>query len=361
MASHITKPDVTQQETKGITKQVVVEEKPTPPQQYELSPISELQSVFGTLLLARKTQDEPYVPSLYRREYIKPQWTEAFGLFSLPRELRDRIYYHYLVRHKPAVFSLRWINGHDINRRSMYSNCFSRAGAMYFDKSDQVVSLYCTNKQVFQEAIQVFFRYNVIEVQARTLQGTFPHFPDHSARLVQRMIKSYDDGRYGFVHSGGYHGQLQPDEMWSQMIRDAHFTKSCFPRLREYIIEWYAWPPYFAEHGLRFAGATEEEKIEVWYEWMMGVVEKKKVVPAPWIKIKMASYEYSENGMQKHESALQEAYRRVVKKTAGAGDEGLMLEESKKLWLEELELEEQQKKGRKRKRRERWRSGIPAI
>lgn len=350
MASQITEPDVPQQEMEDLTERVVVEDEPIP--QHEPSAITELQSVFGTMLLARKTQEEePYVPSLYRKTHIKPRWTGAFGLFSLPRELRDRIYYHYLKRHKPVVFSLRWLHGRDSTRMSRYSSYISGTGAMYFDKSDQVISLYCTNKQVYQEAIEIFFRYNVVEIHARTLQGTFPHFPDLSAGLIQRMTKSYDDGKYGFVDWDGKYGELHPDEMLSQMIRDAQFTKSFFPRLREYTIEWYAWPPYFAKHGLRFTGASEEEKIEIWFEWIMSAVEKKKLVLAPWITIKMASYEYSQNGMQKHESALQEAYKLVAKKTAGAGDEDLILEESKKLWLEELEVKEQQRKEKKQRRR----------
>src|SRR5690349_16692027 len=64
------------------------------------SAVTELQEAFGTILLAHR--DKSDYTSIWEEhlrranQAIKYKWTGAFELFAFPRELRDRIYYHYL-------------------------------------------------------------------------------------------------------------------------------------------------------------------------------------------------------------------------------------------------------------------------
>jgi hypothetical protein len=80
------------------------------------SAISELQEVFGTILLASKkvdlvtlyanpaTQRYDWVLQPAKKPAIMPKWTGAFTLLAFPRELRDRIYYYYLYRPEGVVY-----------------------------------------------------------------------------------------------------------------------------------------------------------------------------------------------------------------------------------------------------------------
>jgi hypothetical protein len=127
--------------------------------------IEELQSAFGSILAADKNVDP--VPD-YKNLTWKDCWspfhkpakpakctpdptrTGTFPFFSFPRELRDRIYFHYLYRPEGVVY------------RRQTANSF-----LYDKPSELITSLFLTCHQVYEEALPVFCRHNEVEVVNR--------------------------------------------------------------------------------------------------------------------------------------------------------------------------------------------------
>jgi hypothetical protein len=84
------------------------------------SAIGELQDAFGPILLARNkvdastlwanttTQRSARILELAKKPPILPKWTGSFTLLSFPRELRDKIYFHYIYRPKGIVYVSCW-------------------------------------------------------------------------------------------------------------------------------------------------------------------------------------------------------------------------------------------------------------
>ena len=82
---------------------------------------------------------------------------------------------------------------------------------------------------------------------------------------------------------------------------------------------------------------SEEEKVEVWLNWMRACIKERNVVPPRWLRIEFGErYESSTRSMHNHEASLNEAYARLLKETAAFRDEEHELMESKKQLAEHL-------------------------
>jgi hypothetical protein len=300
--------------------------------------ISELQSAFGTLLVADKNVDPVTLwtkPNFQRwgdilkpkpKPPIMPKWTGSFALFSFPRELRDKIYYHYLYRPDSILYQ----------RNPTRADVFD-------DRPEEITSLFLTSRQVYSEAWDVFCRYNRIEIPARqdwyhqrrnfkTLDGTLRLFPDKPARTLQHISISFQQYLYMYQYRSP-DDTLTPSAAFVQMLRDAYTIKSTFPRLREFSVHFHDYHDFFDAESTLFEieGADDEEKIErskrIMENWMQG----SNVVPPSWLY-----FDFDKNwcyeGLRKQRGVWNEAYQRLVKERKVEG-EGL--ESSGREWIEE--------------------------
>jgi hypothetical protein len=321
------------------------------------SAITELQAAFGSILLARRDVDQVTVhskklswdwysqsfknrPKLPERPAL-PKWTGAFELFSFPRELRDRIYYHYLYRPKGVLY----------NRKTTRSFPFT-------DHPEDITSLFLTNRQVYNEALEVFCRYNQIEIKtsgywayrsndSRALTGTLRLFPDKPGRLVQRVRKRYRE--YIHVYGSYSHDHLgqKPGAIFLQMLRDAYTFKNAFAKLREFTVVWEANAHFFAtQENLAFDAKTEADKVHIWLQWMKTWLQGSNLVPPSWVQFEFDS-NWRRNEMQAHAAALNEAYARLLRDSATWDDQQAQLEDSGKKWLEEMSGLERRRKTKK--------------
>jgi hypothetical protein len=313
------------------TMATVKEERTTPVQDSEISTatkhdvaaspaISELQTAFESLLHATRDRKLSNTPSAS----TYPKWTGSFELLSLPRELRDRIYFHYLYH--PA--------GITYNRRS--------TRVFPFDQPEDVTSLFLTCRQVYEEALPVFCRYNAILVSTRSdwrlrerinkvLEGALLLFPEESAKMMQRTRKQYYENTYIYPRLRYNDAEQIAGEGFIQMLRDAYTFKSAFAKMRDFTVAWKASSQYFEEQvNLRFGDKTEEEKVAVWLDWMRRWVGERNVVPPRWVKFEFTGPGLQQTDMVKHESALNEAYARLVKELAPFSYDQAELEESER-------------------------------
>lgn len=79
----------------------------TCPSESPQSPIRELQDALGPLLLTTKRvelQRPEWVLTPAKKPSILPKWTGSFTLLAFPRELRDKIYFHYVYRPEGVVY-----------------------------------------------------------------------------------------------------------------------------------------------------------------------------------------------------------------------------------------------------------------
>ncbi len=318
--------------------------------------ISELQEAFGSLLTARKEKidiiDRPSIIEIYRRsqpDYVPPEppviykWTGTFELFSFPRELRDRIYFHYL--HRPK--GVRYIR----NPGSRWP---------FNDDPEPITDLFLTSKQVYDEAYQVFCRYNQVVFGslncAKSVQGTLRLFPDRPASMIQRICTEYSRPSRYYGWSQHNVPPLTLAEKWVTMLRDAHTFKAFFPRLREYTASWHATALDFEEkQGMKFEKKTEEEKVALWLSFMRRALERENVVPPMWLKFKLQNtYPYNWS-MDVHEDAMNEAYMILWREAAPLRKAEKELDDSGKKWIEEQSVV----KGRKKRRQNRHLNGVP--
>jgi hypothetical protein len=303
------------------------------------SAIDELQSAFRSILLARKHIDLVTDYTNFRRRSHTPQessptlhaaieYDDSFALLSLPRELRDRIYFHYL--HRPAGITYR--------RAKTRTFPFS-------DHSDTLVSLLLTSHQVCSEALQVFCRYNPVEIVSRNeqslqrrpnhkaLNGMLRLFPDTHARLLQRAGVSFT--QYEIPWWKSQEEDLDhPNEAFVQALQDAYVFKNMFPKLREFFICFREYHGFFGIKGVsNFAieGESEEEKIGRCLELMKTWMGECKIVPPRWFKF-VFDDSWRFEGLRRQEGIWNEAYWRLAKDVAS---KQVPVEVAGKMWFEE--------------------------
>jgi hypothetical protein len=303
------------------------------------SAIDELQSAFESILLTRKHIDpltdytnywaRSHVPGKSSRRLPGAiEHDDSFALLSLPRELRDRIYFHYL--HRPAGITYR--------RAKTRFDSFS-------DHPDTLTPLLLTSHQVCSEAMQVFCRYNRVELLTRNerafqrrpvpkaLHGILRLFPETHARLLQRVGISF--AQYEISRGKPHEEELdRPNEAFVQALQDAYMFKDMFPKLREFFVCFRNGHGFFGFRGLStwaIEGESEEEKISKCLELMRTWMGECKIVPPKWFKFVFDDTWFYE-ALRKQEGIWNEAYWRLAKDVAS---KQVLLEGDGKMWPEE--------------------------
>ncbi|EFQ31465.1 hypothetical protein CGRA01v4_11056 [Colletotrichum graminicola] len=267
----------------------------------EPSAIDELQSALGSILIAEEDRStKPWTSSPACVPFPDGKGTVP-AIFACPREVRDRIYYYYLYRENQAYYSrgasARWP----------------------FLASEDVVSLFQTCQKVYREAVEVFHRYNQVEIGSEPRLEAGPvkvldRFPAAHAQALQMCCRQY--GEYGALYVR--HGPLKhhAGELWHMVIRDAYLFKSRFPKLRRFTAILNVRPRYFEEQeGMVLDGKTEEEKVRIWMEWVRFSTGKMRALPPLWMKIRLALGPL-QGDRQPHQDSLNEAQVRFAEELA---------------------------------------------
>jgi hypothetical protein len=309
--------------------------------------INELQDAFGAILLTdKKSQPVADYCRWDLRSWritshvpppILPKWTDNFDLVSFPREIRDTIYYHYLYRY----------------RGIQYQHCASHPILQNLDRSDNILPLFLTCRQVYDEALQVFCRYNQIEIPVQTNRrhrdygraptGILRLFPDKARGLVQRIRSQYSQD---YVCTNPHDGTAiyqQAGEVFVQILRDAHTFKTTFPMLREFTASWSVYGSFKHEVLLDLDENSEERSIRLWLGWMRHWVGRSNVVPPSGVNFQYGQG-WQQCDLQKHAKSMNEAYSRLLKETSAAEKGVVNLEESGKKWIEEMAKVKRKKK-----------------
>ena len=283
----------------------------------------------GSLLITRKNNTSAHLPSNPTQQH---KWTGTFALFSFPRELRDQIYFWYLLRPGPIPYT----------RHTTRS--------FPFDAPEELTSLLCTSRQVYTEAFPIFYRYNAVNFgrntydhRSKRLDGVLRLFPAGPAQVLQRATNEY----------ASYPSSRNPEtagDVWLQMLRDAHVMKAFFPKLREFTAGFTTGLLRLQDEGVVLGGVERsyEEKVELWLEWMRRYVKKGSVVPVEWLRVELKN-SYREPWLVENQGLMDEAYARLLKETSGFRSE---YEESGPLWVEESWNEGTKKRKRRLRRLE---------
>ncbi|KAK1967569.1 hypothetical protein LY78DRAFT_680027 [Colletotrichum sublineola] len=230
------------------------------------SAIDELQSALGSILIAEEDRStKPWTSSPACVPPLDSNGNGSPAIFACPREVRDRIYYYYLYREKQAYYSratsARWL----------------------FLANEDVVSLFQTCKQIYQVALEVFHRFNQVEIGSDPRLEAGPvkvlnKFPASHAQALQKCCRQYGEYDAPYALSGPM--KHYAGELWHIVIRDTYLFKSYFPKLRRFTAILNTRPPYFEEQeGIVLEGKTEEEKIQTWMEWMRSSTSRMRALP----------------------------------------------------------------------------------
>lgn len=296
------------------------------------SAISELQEALGSLLLAQKEEprgnftytDRGYaVWRPFQPPPVEYPWTGSFNLFSFPREMRDRIYFWYLTRQHRLIDKRK--------RQRFYYNDQSP------DQSHEIVTLFLTSRQVYQEAFDVFCRYTRFEIRAGRggLAGLVRVLPDLRVRKMQRVAMQYFGDRVNLAAVPD-DDETNPSNSFVCMMQDAHALKKHFPQLREFTAGWHLYCAEYHGQRLQAEDFSEEERVEFWLSYMRAWAGAAKVKPPGWLRFEFRE-RYNYGPMHGHLSALNTAYRMLVRESTVISDEEKerRLEESGRKWLEE--------------------------
>jgi hypothetical protein len=313
------------------------------------SSISELQDAFGTLLLTSK-RTEP-VPSYNDWAWAKrgmtpilPKWTGTFALFSFPRELRDRIYYHYLYRPKGILYA----KGYLFRERRIAPRPPNESNPQI---SNDITALFLTSRQVYDETLQAFCRYNQIEIYGRAHwrhrdygkapRGILRLFPEKARTMVQRVRNQYGPRNSLFIAQDGTSEYQTPRDIFIQVLRDAYIFKNTFPMLREFTAAWDIYGGlYQLDENIELDYEDLERNVDLWLGWMRRCVEQANVVPPPWVRFQFSKgCEFID--MQVYAASLNKAYARLLNEMSARKVDP---EESGKKWIEEMAMEERKKR-----------------
>ncbi|KAH7115331.1 hypothetical protein B0J11DRAFT_129544 [Dendryphion nanum] len=260
----------------------------------KISTGDELKNIFLDLFLEEEHGSHSGPPT--KLEAIRP-----FKIFYLPREIRDQIYYHYLHRPKGVPF-----------RRSAMKKWAVK-------KDGVVLTLFLTSKQVHNEALEVFCRFNVIEFAwqnklGNVLGGLLKMVPLKTRNMLQLVRKPYDKFESFLPSWNGPWIRPKPEEIWIQMIRDAYTMRSHFPKLREFTAVWINRRFVDEETDIHMNSARgDEQLVNMWGCWMRKWLEVHNLVPPKWLRIEFqTNYTDSIEEMQQRQCAFQAAHRRLI-------------------------------------------------
>jgi hypothetical protein len=312
-------------------------EEELPPAAKTSCAIDELQNAFGSILLLRRNkdpasdQDTPFeicsdhsANKFAKTEFVY-QWTGVFDLFAFPRELRDRIYYHYVYCPQGLIYR------RNTDRRFPFD-----------DHPEEVASLFLTCRQVYHEAFQVFCRYNLIELRFRPryqhnricnkgLAGVIRLFPDKPARQLQHLGVSAE--RYTYYRYRGFGNQYiaGPTDAFAQMLRDAYAFEEVFPKLRDFTVSFSKYDNFFGYDSVfALEDQDEEDMITKCVEIMSAWLRTDTVVPPRWFRFRF-DRNWTFESLRTQEDIWNKAYARLARERASRIES---VEESGKVWIE---------------------------
>ncbi|KAF2262193.1 hypothetical protein CC78DRAFT_546064 [Lojkania enalia] len=297
------------------------------------SSIPELQSAFGQILLLEKSKNPSHssnpkwigtsVPFQYPPPYVRPKWTGSFRLFDFPRELRDRIYFYIVFNPKTLVWKRNSPSPHD---------------SFHFKPVDSdYLNLFLTCRQVHEEALKVFCRFNIFGIQFKKfLAGSLRVFPARQAGMVQRVQLYYR--QYDWRYDWRRHDSTGA---FAQMMLEAMIAKEFFPVLRECVAFWDVWNQEWL-YGL--SSGSVDETMQAFLVWMRGCYELDKLVPPAWLRV-----EFRRRWRPEEMWALQTGFNRALdvfrREAKDQADQDM--EDSGQKWLLEA-WSEGNKKSRRR-------------
>lgn len=292
------------------------------------------------------------------------QFTGAFKLFDLPRELRDKIYSYHLYRSGGVYYT-------------------AHAGKYYWDcreRCDDISNLFTVSRQVYSEAFEVFCLDNTVALSTyyspregykKPLAGLLRLFPDRMASNLTRVSNSYRDivsrpmsiRGYAPSHSsiaqggdgtGGYRKYNSAGETFVEVLRDAHTLTQHFPKLIAFEAYWDPEHPFYEHpeqqgqvHRIAYflkQGADGRHIVALWLEAMRGWLQAQNVVPLGCVRFALESFAADGFGLEL-DMLMNEAYKTLVKERNTGED----IEDSGRLWLEEMDREQaRRKKGKKK-------------
>jgi len=286
-----------------------------------------------------------------------------FPFLSLPRELRDQVYFHYLPHtlayHQPtskalSIWSLRAKIDWPARPREPHP----------------YLTLFLANRQLHIEAQEVLFRSSTIRLppgrrlpwsvkrfqvdERLPLHLILSSFPSRQANSVTRVSREYCGDTD--VNLGG----AETDEalgMWAHIISESCIVVGCFPRLRSFEVKWQTFEKQITTRfwhlvaGLDPEGTEAERRMQVeevtgvFVRWLTGAVHDRGLDPPMWLQVGFECNEQvlkaDKYGLKVLENGLAAAHRLIAKKTLSE----VGMEESGRQWLEELS--ETRKRGRK--------------
>jgi len=331
------------------------------------SAIAELQAALGSLLLTKRDKNEiPFPPASTGYQSPPPEepyvWTGSLKLFDFPRELRDEIYRH--VLHRPdGVYHTAHVN---------------RGSDFWWNRgrADDIPNLFLVSKQVYQEAFETFCRCNTVilsipycsqrEGLAKPLWGQLRLFPERAAKELTQVKDTYHDMIYRpsgpYVHApshasiaeGGdgteeYRKDNSSGETFCEILRDAHVFQDFFPKLRVFHASWHPRRNGPVDHCTEVTKSKtdREELIAIWLGLMREWLQSGNVVPLACVRFSFKEFVWS-GYVERLDEIVNEAYQKVVREWKAPGVD---VEDSGRLWLEEMDKEQTSKEKKMRRRK----------
>ncbi|KAE8854001.1 hypothetical protein HRS9122_00993 [Pyrenophora teres f. teres] len=328
--------------------------------------ITELQAALGPLLLTKRNKNEvPYPPVSTGYQSPPPEepyiYEGVFNLFGLPRELRDEIYRHVLQRPSGVYYARHFSRGFDFwwNR----------------GKVDDLVNLSLVSKRVHEEAFETFCRCNTFILALpycnerdglrKPLRGQLRLFPDRAAGELIQVKNLYHDvvdrhlsywgpaPSHGSAAEGGDGTENHRKDDTSQdtfykILRDAYVFQEFFPNLLVFHAQWHPRMDGPMDRIAESMGTNtnREECVAMWIKLMREWLENGNVVPLACVRFNLDGTIYRGYDERVDELA-NEAYQKIVREWKTSEVD---IEESGKLWLEEMDKEQLAKKVKKGKK-----------
>lgn len=282
-----------------------------------------LDMAFGHL---RRLQKEMPAAPIEPPEW---KWTAPFRFLHLPREIRDRVYFFCL--YAPESF---------LYKRSGNTEWTDRNKRLWKDSGR--TPLFFTSRQVFEEAMEAFCRYNVVQIhRRRKTVGAIRLFPAKPAQKLQRIQLTYSGN---LTKRDGELGWEGAHRTFPHMIMDAKVVKEYFPTLREFIAAWLVNAYDFQyEENMRLGAMNHGEKEEAFLRWFHFWHAVDNLVPPKCLKVEFKTYYDGDDGsdLQRPFGKALERFRREVRGQETSEED---LELSGKKWLEEAWVERTGKK-----------------
>lgn len=286
-----------------------------------------------------------------------------FPLLSLPRELRDLVYFHAL----PHTLKYQQPTSKALSRWQLHAEMdWPRRPR----ESHPHLFLFLVSRQVHLEAQEMLFRATTITLPPGTrlpwrikrfqrderlpLRSVLASISAPAAALLTKIHREYCGDTDVFFRDGEIDDAFG---MWAHVVSEARILGDCFPRLGKFFVEWQTFEKQIASRFWHLVAGVDpgwreaerqthvEEVAGLFVGWLESCVGNKGLVPPAWLRIEFAwneqVLERDKYGMKLLQDALKLAHRLFAQRRL-TGDER---DDSGRVWLEGLS--EKRKRGRK--------------